>query len=76
MEYSKYQNLVEKYYQMDSRELNFQNRVIIPFLESFLQGKYEVVDSSTIYKNWRNYKDENGDGICRDTFASEKGKRL
>lgn len=71
MEYSKYQNLVKKYYQMDSRELNFQNRVIIPFLESFLQGKYEVVDSSTIYKNWRNYKDENGDGICRDTFASE-----
>lgn len=71
MKYSKYQSLVEKYYQMDSRELNFQNRVIIPFLESILQEKYDVVDSSTIYKNWRNCKDENGDGICRDTFANE-----
>ena len=70
MEYNKYQNLVKKYYQKDSRELNFQNRVIIPFLESFLPEKYEVVDSSTIYKNWKNYKDEKGYGICRESFAN------
>ena len=56
MEYSKYKDLVDKYYQKDCRELNFQNRVIIPFLESFLPPKYEVVDTSTIYKNWKNYK--------------------
>ena len=69
MEYRKYQKLVEKYYQKDSRELNFQNRVIIPFLESFLPEKYEVVDSSTLYKNWENYKDEKRNGICRKSFA-------
>ena len=69
MEYSKYKDLVDKYYQKDCRELNFQNRVIIPFLESFLPPKYEVVDTSTIYKNWKNYKNEKGNGICRDKFA-------
>lgn len=69
MKYNRYQDMVKKYYQKDCRELNFQNRVIIPFLESFLSGKYEVVDSSTIYKNWKNYKDEKGNGVCRDTFA-------
>lgn len=71
MEYSKYKDLVDKYYQKDCRELNFQNRVIIPFLESFLPLKYEVVDTSTIYKNWKNYKDEKGNGICRDKFAED-----
>ena len=71
MEYNRYQKLVEKYYQKDCRELNFQNRVILPFLESFLPEKYEVVDSSTIYKNWGKYKDEKGNGICRDTFAEK-----
>lgn len=29
------------------------------------------MDSSTIYKNWNKYKDENGDGICRNSFADE-----
>lgn len=71
MEYNRYQNLVKKYYQRDCREVNFQNRVIIPFLESFLLEKYEVVDSSTIYKNWGNYVDEKGNGICRDKFAEK-----
>ena len=33
MEFKRYKELVEKYYQNDCRELNFQNRVIIPFLE-------------------------------------------
>lgn len=71
MEYNRYQKLVEKYYQKDCRELNFQNRVILPFLESFLPEKYDVVDSSTIYKNWENYKDGKGNGICREKFAKK-----
>lgn len=71
MEYNRYQNLVKKYYQRDCRELNFQNRVIIPFLESFLPEKYEVVDSSTLYRNWGKYKDEKGNSICRDRFAKK-----
>lgn len=71
MEFEKYKELVEKYYQNDCRELNFQNRVIIPFLESFLsKHEVEVVDSSTLYKNWENYKDDNHNGICRDKFAN------
>lgn len=70
MEFKKYKKLVEKYYQKDCRELNFQNRVIIPFLESFLPEGYEVVDSSTIYKNWTNYKDDDGYSVCRETFAN------
>lgn len=44
MEFKKYKDLVEKYYQKDCREINFQNRVIIPFLESFLPEEFEVVD--------------------------------
>lgn len=70
MEFETYKKLVEKYYQKDCRELNFQNRVIIPFLESFLREGYEVVDSSTLYKNWEKYKDENEQGICREMFAN------
>lgn len=69
MEYNKYKKLVEKYYQNDCRELNFQNRVIIPFLESFLPKEFEVIDSSTLYQNWKHYKDNNENGICREKFA-------
>lgn len=71
MEYNRYKKLVDNYYQEDCRELNFQNRIIIPFLESFLPEEYEVVDSSTLYKNWGNYKDDKGNGICRETFAGK-----
>ena len=71
MEYNKYKDLVKKYYKNDCRELNFQNRVIIPFLESILPEEYEVVDSSTIYKNWENYKDDVGNGVCREKFANK-----
>ena len=72
MEFIKYKQLVERYYQNDCRELNFQNREIIPFLESVITEArgYEVIDSSTLYKNWSNYKNENGDGICRELFAN------
>ena len=52
MKFETYKKLVEKYYKDDCRELNFQNRILIPFLESLLPEKYDVVDTSTLYKNW------------------------
>lgn len=63
MEFKIYQNLVEKYYKNDCRELNFQNRILIPFLELLIEGKYDVVDTSTLYKNWKK--------IYRDSFAGQ-----
>ena len=57
MEFKIYQNLVEKYYKNDCRELNFQNRILIPFLELLIDGKYDVVDTSicrTIYSRYFN----------------------
>ena len=63
MEFKIYQNLVEKYYINDCRELNFQNRILIPFLEKLIQEEYDVVDASTLYKNWRK--------IDRDSFAGQ-----
>ena len=71
MEFKRYKELVEKYYQNDCRELNFQNRVIIPFLEKYSPNFYDVVDSSTLYRNWERYKDDMGNGICRGTFAEK-----
>lgn len=61
MDFETYKNLVSKYYRNDCRELNFQNRIIIPFLEGIFCGKYDVVDSSTLFKNWKK--------INRDQFA-------
>ena len=71
MDFAEYKKLVGKYYEKDCREVNFQNRIIIPFLESFIPEEFDVVDSSTLYKNWKHYKDEKGNGICRETFAGE-----
>lgn len=71
MDFAEYKKLVDKYYEKDCREVNFQNRIIIPFLESFIPKEFDVVDSSTLYKNWRHYKDEKGNGICRETFAGD-----
>lgn len=53
MDFSRYKDLVNKYYQKDCRELNFQNRIVIPFIESLIPEQYDVVDSSTLYKNWK-----------------------
>lgn len=61
MQFEIYKELVEKYYQKDCREINFQNRILIPFLEGINNKKYDIVDSSTLYKRWTN--------INRDTFA-------
>jgi len=63
MDFTRYKKLVEKYYQHDCRELNFQNRILIPFLESLIPEQYDVVDSSTLYKNWKK--------INRDSFAGQ-----
>ena len=43
MEYDEYIKLVDKYYKNDCRECNFQNRIIIPFLESIAE-EFDVVD--------------------------------
>lgn len=60
MEYNEYIELVNKYYKNDCRECNFQNRIIIPFLEAIAKG-CEIVDVSTLYRNWK--------GIGRNIFA-------
>ena len=62
MEYDEYIKLVDKYYKNDCRECNFQNRIIIPFLESIAE-EFDVVDVSTLYRNWK--------GISREKFADQ-----
>lgn len=53
MEKEQYIQLVEKYYGKDYREVNFQNRIIIPLLESIFKdhGDIDIVDVSTQFKN-------------------------
>lgn len=53
MEYQEYKELVERYNSKDNREVNFQNRIIIPFLDSIFNfdDKISCVDISQIYKN-------------------------
>ena len=52
--YIEYKKLVNKYAEKDSRELNFQNRVIICMLEKFLiNTDIEVVDTSTLYHRYK-----------------------
>lgn len=46
----KYKTSVDRYLQKDTRELNFQNRIIIPMLEKVLVNTdIEVVDTSILY---------------------------
>ena len=72
MKFEDYKNLVNKYYNKDCREINFQNRIIIPFLESIIPKEYDIVDSSTLYKNWNLYKDgQDRIGISRNSFAAK-----
>lgn len=51
MDFDKYKKLVTYYWQTDNRELNIQNRIIIPFLESILD--YDIVDTSTINSRYK-----------------------
>lgn len=61
MDFDKYKKLVTYYWKNDNRELNIQNRIIIPFLESILP--YDIVDTSTIYKGKKD--------AIRNEFAGE-----
>lgn len=48
--YKDYKKIINKYLEKDSRELNFQNRVILCMLENLLiNTDIEVVDSSSLY---------------------------
>ena len=48
-----YKGQLGKYINSDNREINIQNRIIIPFLEKIFMGEeIEIVDTSTLYKNW------------------------
>lgn len=63
MEYTDYQELVNKYYEFDNREVNYQNRVIIPFLEDLFGDEYDIVDVSHLTKQWKT--------INREAFAGD-----
>ncbi len=64
--YRYYKETIDKYINMDPREINFQNRVILPMLEALLTNTgIEVVDASTLYRPSKGIKEEwyrrNGD---------------
>lgn len=54
--YFLYKELIDAFLYKDNRELNYQNRVIIPMLEKIFvnNDSINVVDVSTQYKNWDN----------------------
>jgi|BioPla2DNA2_1021312.scaffolds.fasta_scaffold66999_2 hypothetical protein len=54
--YSLYRELIDNFLSKDNRELNYQNRVIIPMLEKIFANNASIsaVDVSTQYKNWNN----------------------
>ena len=62
MDFEKYINLVNWFLENDNREENYQNRVLIPFLEALCIGS-DVVDTSMLTKEW------NKRGIERNKFA-------
>lgn len=47
--FSYYKGLVDKYLKIDSREINFQNRIVIPFLDKLFSNEKDIsiVDIST-----------------------------
>lgn len=51
--FEKYKQLVDKYYENDPREINFQNRVILTLLDKIFinDEKIWIVDVSTQFKN-------------------------
>lgn len=50
LSYQMYKNSVDKYLEFDARELNFQNRVIIPMLEQLLANTdIDVIDTSSLF---------------------------
>lgn len=69
--YEDYKALVEKYITYDSREINLQNRVIIPFLEFLIKNhNIDVVDTSTLYnRGKRNSKTLDNSKFMKKGFA-------
>lgn len=55
LEFEHYKTLVNKYCKIDCREINFQNRIILPMLESICEdndnNEIDIVDVSTQYKH-------------------------
>lgn len=48
--FEKYVNLVNWFFENDNREENYQNRVLIPFFEKICPD-FDVVDTSMLTKN-------------------------
>lgn len=53
LEFEHYKTLVDKYFKFDYREINFQNRIILPLLESIFiyNNEIDIVDISTQFIN-------------------------
>lgn len=51
MNFEKYTELVTWFFENDNREVNYQNRVLIPFWET-LCTDFDVVDTSMLTKEW------------------------
>jgi hypothetical protein len=66
--FENYKKLVEKYCIEDVREINFQNRIIIPLLDKIFinDDEIEIVDVSTQYKN------RESDEHIRKYYANDK----
>ena len=62
VDFEKYTNLVNYFFENDNREENYQNRVLIPFFEALCIDS-DVVDTSMLTKEW------NKRGIERNKFA-------
>lgn len=62
MDFDQYAKLVTGYFENDNREVNYQNRILIPFFEELCED-LDVVDTSMLTKEW------NRRGIGRETFA-------
>jgi hypothetical protein len=60
MKYDEYKQRVNYFLKNDNREVNYQNRVVLPFLESLFPRNC-VADVSQLTKNWK--------GIFREQFA-------
>ena len=66
MKYEEYQRLVSFFLKKDNREVNYQNRVLIPFLECLYKNSPKcIVDTSTLTREW------NRRGIDRECFAEK-----
>ena len=81
LSFKNYTILLNKYINTDWREINFQNRIVLPMLENIFidKSEIEIVDVSTQYKNresdshTRQYYANN---YTPDSYVSKSGVRL